>query len=104
MALSDDCSIAQTEQKVKKAARKREKREAKVCEKLQVWEDERRDILKRMIRKLYKQEDRKSIEKTRVIEHLKMSGYTRDKIDNDISYLVNKHFVEECGSFLIFKP
>ena len=90
--------------KVKKAARKREKREAKVCEKLQVWEDERRDILKRMIRKLYKQEDRKSIEKTRVIEHLKTSGYTRDKIDNDISYLVNKHFVEECGSFLIFKP
>ena len=53
--------------KVKKAARKREKREAKVGEKLQVWEDERRDILKRMIRKLYKQEYRKSIEKTRVI-------------------------------------
>ena len=89
--------------KVKKAARKREKREAKVGEKLQVWEDERRDILKRMIRKLYKQEDRKSIEKTRVIEHLKTSGYSRDKIDNDISYLVDKHFVEEYGSFLIFK-
>ena len=60
--------------KVKKAARKREKREAKVGEKLQVWEDERRDILKRMIRKLYKQEDRKSIEKTRVFEQLKTSG------------------------------